>query len=114
MLWGLLSVTVSSGGDDYDSSSALTVTGGGSTGGASGTLVLDTGGNPITVPITFTNLPIDADLIGNYGVVVNPGQACWWNVPQSSKTDSGFDIVLTPKDSSTSIDAGFIDVFVFA
>lgn len=102
--WGLASVSVSNGGTGYDSSSGLTVSG-----GATASLVINNVGNTLTLPITdFTDLP------DSYCVLVNPGQNCRWYVPQSSKTNSEFDVVLVPVTSSDSIAAGDLDVFISA
>lgn len=66
-------------------------------------------GVAVTVEVNaFKELPDD------YGVLVNPGQHCYWHVPQGSKASDTFNVVLTPKDGGTAIAAGGIDIFVFA
>jgi hypothetical protein len=106
--WGLLSVTVSSGGTGYDSDDTLVITGA-NVSPAAGTLVVNNNNIAVTVPITtLKGLP------SNYGVSVNPGQNCRWYVPQNSKTTSGFNVVLAPKDNSSAVAPGGIDILVYA
>lgn len=106
--WKLLSVTVSSPGDGYDSDSQLTITGA-NISPAAGTLVLDNLGAAATISVTaFSNLP------ASYSVFVNPGQNCNCYTPEDSKTNSGFDVVLMPYDESVVIAPGYMDVFVSA
>lgn len=109
--WGLASVTVNSGGSNYDSGSALTATGGGGS-GIAGTFTVTNAGNACTTTITLpssANLPVDGSGVGTYGVFINPGQDCRWYVPKSSKTFNSFQVVLEPKDGSTAIAAGTFD-----
>lgn len=103
--WEIATISVSAGGTLYDSSSALTITGGGSTGGGAGTLSLTNTGIAATVPIAF----VGYELPTNYSVYATPDQACFVNV--TSKTNNGFNIVLTPLSANT-IAAGHIDVLV--
>jgi hypothetical protein len=49
-----------------------------------------------------------------YNVQVTPGSAVIASVLQSSKTNSGFSIVLTPLSNSLTVAAGAIDVLVHA
>lgn len=65
-------------------------------------------GNPVTTTIT---LPSTANLPSNYSVLVNPGQKCAWHIPDNSKTNNSFDVVLTPADIDT-LAAGTFDVFI--
>lgn len=110
-LYGINTITVSAAGTNYDSGSALAITGGGSTGGATGTITLGSQtGNAVTVPVTFGT---GADLPSTYAVMVNPQQACFWEVDQASKTQSSFNVILTPSSGSATIAAGVIDVAVF-
>jgi hypothetical protein len=53
VLWGLLSVQVTSEGTGYDSTSALSVTGGGGTGGATGTLSIGSASAPAVATYTL-------------------------------------------------------------
>lgn len=105
--WSIASISVSAAGTAYDNTSALTITGGGSTGGGAGSLVLNNAGNAVTVAITqFPNLP------ASYSVFVKTNQACFTDV--TSKTTTGFNVVLTPTSGSTTISAGTFDVLVVA
>jgi len=63
-------------------------------------------GTAVTTSVSLGKLP------ANYRVHVTPNQACFVNV--INKTDSGFDVVLTPKDGSTTLSAGTFDVTVEA
>jgi hypothetical protein len=65
-------------------------------------------GATVTVPISGLSLP------ASYNVQVTPGSGVVASVLQSSKTFSGFSIVLTPLSSSATVAAGAIDVMVFA
>jgi hypothetical protein len=65
-------------------------------------------GAAVTVAISGLTLP------AAYAVHVTPGSAVIASVLQSSKTNSGFSIVLTPLSSSATVAAGAIDVTVFA
>jgi hypothetical protein len=65
-------------------------------------------GDTVQVPISGLTLP------AAYAVHVTPGSAVIASVLQSSKTNSGFSIVLTPLSSSATVAAGAIDVTVFA
>lgn len=65
-------------------------------------------GDSVTVAVAFEEtLPAD------YAVVVNPDQDATWYVPQSSKTATGFNVVLNPRLASATLAAGAIDVLVF-
>lgn len=108
-LYGITSIGVSAGGTGYDSGSDIAVTGGGSTGGGEGTITLGSQtNNPVTVSVDFGST---ADLSNNYSVFVNPQQACLWHIADTTKTASGFDVILTPLSGGT-IAAGLIDVLV--
>lgn len=112
--WGINTVVVGSGGAGYDNTSTLTFSGGGINPiNASATLNLNNTNNSVTVPIAFNNLPLNSNSQPLYGVFVNPGQDCRWYVPQNSKTNSGFNVVLVPT-TGTAIAAGNIDVMVNA
>lgn len=110
-LWGLLSVNVINGGLGYTVSSTFAldyvipanID-------AVGTLQLSNNGVDVTTTVEFPAGSLPSD----YGVFVNPGQACTWYVPQNSKTNSSFDVVLVPKDSNSGISAGTFDVLVAA
>lgn len=67
----------------------------------------------VTTAVTFYagSLPVDANGNGQYGVEVTPSQACFVSV--TSKTGSGFNVVLTPL-STVEIAAGTFDVLVYA
>jgi hypothetical protein len=65
-------------------------------------------GAAVTVPITGLNLP------ASYNVQVTPGSGVVASVLQSSKTFSGFSVILTPLSGSASVAAGAIDIMVFA
>ncbi len=54
VLWGLLSVAVTSAGTGYDSTSVFSVTGGGGTGGATGTLGIGSANAPATATYTLS------------------------------------------------------------
>ena len=69
------------------------------------------GGSPgaaVTVAITGLVLP------ASYSVQITPGSGVIASVLQSSKTNSGFSIVLTPLSSSATVAAGSFDAMVFA
>jgi hypothetical protein len=72
-------------------------------------------GAAVTTAVSFTDqfgnptLPGDAGQ-GRYTVTVTPSQACFVSV--TGKTSSGFNVVLTPTLSSTSIAAGTFDILV--
>lgn len=105
--YGIDGIGVTAAGMDYTSASNLTITGAG-TGGGAATLVLSNQGIAKTIPVTFSGLTINS-----YTVSVNPGQNCNWYVPQSSKTSTGFNVVLQPS-TTTSLVAGTIDVTVIS
>jgi hypothetical protein len=65
-------------------------------------------GATVTVAISGLVLP------SAYTVQVTPGSGVIASVLQSSKTNAGFSIVLTPLSSSATVAAGAIDVMVFA
>jgi hypothetical protein len=65
-------------------------------------------GAAVTVAIGGLVLP------SAYAVQATPGSAVIASVLQSSKTNSGFSIVLTPLSNSLTVAAGAIDVIVFA
>jgi hypothetical protein len=65
-------------------------------------------GSAVTVAIGNLVLP------SVYVVHVTPGSGVVASVLQSSKTNSGFSIVLTPLSSTATVAAGAIDVMVFA
>lgn len=64
-------------------------------------------GASVTVPIS-----VPSGLPASYGVSVTPSQACFDAV--TSKTQTGFNIVLTPTGSGVTLAAGTLDVIVFA
>jgi hypothetical protein len=66
-----------------------------------------TAGAAVTVAIGNLVLP------SVYVVHVTPGSGVAASVLQSSKTNSGFSVVLTPLSSSATVAAGAIDVMVF-
>ncbi len=66
----------------------------------------------MTVAMTFQDQYGDGTLPAHYSVVVTPSQACFASV--TSKTASGFNVVLTPKDGSTTLSSGTFDVVVHA
>lgn len=108
MTWLLASVTVNSGGSGYDGGSALVITGA-NTFPAAANLVINNLGVALTIPVTsFPNLP------NSYGVWVNPGQDCRYYVPPTSKTNSGFNVILTPSSNTVAIVPGSIDILVDA
>lgn len=61
----------------------------------------------VTVTVSITGLPV------NYSVLVNPGQACFCFVAQSSKTNGQFIVSLVPP-AGGAIAAGAIDVVIIA
>jgi hypothetical protein len=63
-----------------------------------------------TVTVAIGNLVLPSA----YTVQVTPGSGVIASVLQSSKTNSGFSIILTPLSSSLTVAAGAIDVMVFA
>jgi len=63
-------------------------------------------GATVTTSISLGGLP------ANYRVHVTPNQACFVSV--TNKTTAGFDVVLTPVDGTTTIQAGTFDVTVEA
>lgn len=65
-------------------------------------------GDTVTVAIGNLVLP------SVYNVQVTPGSGVAASVLQSSKTNTGFSVVLTPLSSSVTVAAGAIDVMVFA
>lgn len=108
LTWSFANINVTSAGTGYNNTSAVSITGGGSTGGAVAALVINSTNQPLTIPITaFKALP------NIYGVFVNMGQVGDWYVPQNSKTNTTFNIVLTPPTGG-SIAAGSIDILVSA
>jgi hypothetical protein len=64
-------------------------------------------GATVTVAISGLVLP------SVYAVQVTPGSGVIASVLQSSKTNNGFSIVLTPLSSSVTVAAGAIDIMVF-
>ena len=69
-------------------------------------------GLTVTVAVAFSRLPVDASGNALYGVHVTPSQACF--VSTSSKTASGFNVVLTPTTSGVTLSSGTFDVLVTA
>jgi cytoskeletal protein RodZ len=63
-------------------------------------------GAAVTVPFTGLHLP------ANYSVQAEASQACWLSV--TNKTQTGFNVVLTPTSGTATIAAGTIDVTVIA
>jgi hypothetical protein len=66
-----------------------------------------TAGASVTTAVTF-----GYGLTANYTVLVSPNQDATWFV--SSKTSTGFNVVLTPRLAANSLAAGTFDVIVFA
>lgn len=63
-------------------------------------------GAAVTTTLTFNNaLPST-----NYSVFATPSQACF--VSFANKTVNSVDVVLTPKDGSTTLSAGTFDAFL--
>lgn len=111
MTWGLLSITVSAGGSGYDASSVAKFTGANVTTAPTTTITLgSTTGNAENLAVT---LPLTANLTSNYGVWVNPKQACFASVADNTKTSNTFTVKLTPLSGGT-ISAGTIDVLIMA
>jgi hypothetical protein len=69
-------------------------------------------GAAVTTAVSFTDQFGNGTLPANgaYTVTVTPSQACFVSV--TGKTSSGFNVVLMPTLSSTSIAAGTFDVLV--
>lgn len=66
-------------------------------------------GAAVTVPIAITAGPgLPTSL--NYTVHITASQPCF--ASWSSKTATGFNVVLTPKDGSTTLGAGTFDVLI--
>ena len=63
-------------------------------------------GATVATAVSFSGLP------ASYAVNVTPSQACFATV--SGKTTAGFNVVLTPKDGSTTLSSGTFDVVVVA
>jgi hypothetical protein len=63
-----------------------------------------------TVTVAIGNLVLPSA----YAVHVTPGSGVVASVLQSSKTNSGFSVVLTPLSNSLTVAAGALDVMVFA
>lgn len=107
--WGVGTIAVSVPGTGYTSGSSVVFTGGTPVVAAVATITLGSQtGNAETIAVSFGE---DANLPANYSVMVNPQQAVFWSVPDSSKTSTGFDVVLTPLAAAT-VAAGHIDVLV--
>jgi hypothetical protein len=65
-------------------------------------------GAAVTVAIGGLVLP------ASYSVQVTPGSGVVASVLQSSKTNGGFSVVLTPLSNSLTVAAGAIDIMVYA
>jgi hypothetical protein len=76
--------------------------------GSDAQLARGAAGATVTVPIGGLVLP------SAHVVHVTAGSGVVASVLQSSKTNSGFNVVLTPLSSGASVAAGAIDVMVFA
>jgi hypothetical protein len=69
-------------------------------------------GSSVSTPVSFTDKfrsPLLPQAL-NYIVTVSPSQPAF--VVITNKTTSGFTVVLTPKDSSTTLSAGSFDLVV--
>jgi hypothetical protein len=65
---------------------------------------------PIAVADKYGNGRLPASL--HYNVAVSPSQPCFVTI--TGKTSTGFNVVLSPKDASTTLVAGTFDVSVLA
>lgn len=66
------------------------------------------GGAGASVNVVVSGLK---NLPSKYAVVVNPGQDATWYV--TSKTSTGFTVVLTPRLAANTLASGSIDVTIF-